>query len=152
MKATSACKPNLTFSNRVGDRIGVGAQSWSCLQPDCEQCSNGEENLCERFTDTYNAKYPDGSKSYGGYANYARVPSHFVFKIPIAIASEDAAPMLCAGVTLYAPLKRNGAGPGKKVGIVGIGGLGHFGLLFAKVCLPNPKYKQLLNLKGNGSR
>lgn len=81
---------------------------------------------------TYNSKYADGSKTYGGYANYTRVPSHFVLKIPDAIPSEDAAPMLCGGVTVYAPLKRNGCGPGKKVGIVGFGGLGHFGLLYAK--------------------
>jgi Zn-dependent alcohol dehydrogenase len=65
------------------------------------------------------------------------VPSHFVFKIPDEIPSEEAAPMLCGGVTVYSPLKQNGAGPGKKVGIVGIGGLGHFGLLYAKVCLSN---------------
>lgn len=81
---------------------------------------------------TYNSKYADGSKTYGGYANYTRVPSHFVLKIPDAIPSEDAAPMLCGGVTVYAPLNRNGCGPGKKVGIVGFGGLGHFGLLYAK--------------------
>ena len=81
---------------------------------------------------TYGSKYPDGSKSYGGYANYARVPSHFVLKIPDGIPSEDAAPMLCGGITVYAPLKKNGCGPGKKVGIVGFGGLGHFGILYAK--------------------
>lgn len=84
------------------------------------------------MVNTYDDKYPDGSKSYGGYADYWRGPSHFVFKIPEEIASEDAAPMLCGGVTLYSPLKRNGCGPGKKVGIIGIGGLGHFGLLYAK--------------------
>lgn len=81
---------------------------------------------------TYNGKYPDGSKSYGGYSDYCRAPSHFVLKIPDAITSEDAAPMLCGGITLYSPLKKNGCGPGKKVGIVGIGGLGHFGILYAK--------------------
>ena len=81
---------------------------------------------------TYNGQYPDGSKSYGGYADYCRAPSHFVLKIPDAIPSDEAAPMLCGGITVFAPLKKNGAGPGKKVGIVGIGGLGHFGLLYAK--------------------
>lgn len=60
----------------------------------------------------------------GGYGDYARVHEHFVFKIPDAIASDIAAPMFCAGVTMYSPLKRNGAGPGKMVGIIGIGGLG----------------------------
>lgn len=82
---------------------------------------------------TYNSKYPDGSVSYGGYSDYWRGPSHFVIKIPDQISSEEAAPMLCGGITTYSPLKQNGAGPGKKVGIVGIGGLGHFGLLYAKV-------------------
>lgn len=82
---------------------------------------------------TYSSKYPDGSVSYGGYSDYWRGPSHFVFKIPDQIPSEEAAPMLCGGITTYSPLKQNGAGPGKKVGIVGIGGLGHFGLLYAKV-------------------
>ena len=81
---------------------------------------------------TFDAKFPDGSKTYGGYANYWRGPSHFVIKIPDGIPSEEAAPMLCGGITTYSPLKRNQAGPGKKVGIVGIGGLGHFGLLWAK--------------------
>lgn len=60
----------------------------------------------------------------GGYGDYARVHEHFVFKIPDSLPSEIAAPMLCAGVTMYSPLKRNGAGPGKTVGIIGIGGLG----------------------------
>ncbi|EXJ88755.1 hypothetical protein A1O3_01819 [Capronia epimyces CBS 606.96] len=118
---------------RVGDRVGVGAQSSSCLKPDCEQCSGGAENYCQNHqTGTYSSKYPDGSKSYGGYADYWRGPSHFVFKIPDALPSDVAAPMLCAGITAFSPLKRLGAGPGKRVGIVGVGGLGHFGILAAK--------------------
>lgn len=124
----------LTIFQRVGDRVGVGAQSSSCLKPDCEECANGVENHCQNIgkANTYDDRYPDGSKSYGGYADYWRGPSHFVFKIPEQISSEDAAPMLCGGITLYSPLKRNGCGPGKKVGIIGIGGLGHFGILYAK--------------------
>jgi alcohol dehydrogenase (NADP+) len=81
---------------------------------------------------TYNGKYADGSKSYGGYATYNRAPGHFVVKIPDGISSAEAAPMLCGGVTVWTPLTVNGCGPGKNVGIVGVGGLGHFGLLFAK--------------------
>lgn len=119
--------------SRIGDRVGVGAQSSSCLKPDCEECSSGTENYCVHLAPTYDSKYADGSKSYGGYADYSRVPSHFVLKIPEAIASEDAGPMMCGGITSYSPLKKNGCGPGKKVGIIGIGGLGHFGLLYAKV-------------------
>jgi len=118
---------------KVGDRVGVGAQSSSCLKPDCAECSEGHENHCTNSTNTYGDKFKDGSgKSYGGYADYSRVPSHFVFKIPKEISSAEVAPMLCGGITVFSPLKRNGAGPGKKVGIVGIGGLGHFGLLYAK--------------------
>ena len=117
---------------KVGDRVGVGAQSSSCLKPDCEECSNGNEQYCAKMVGTYDSRYEDGGKSYGGYSDYARVPSHFVIKIPGAIPPEEAAPMLCGGVTLFSPLKRNACGPGKKVGIVGLGGLGHFGVLFAK--------------------
>lgn len=71
-------------------------------------------------------------KSYGGYADYNRTNGNFVVKIPNGLDSADAAPMMCGGVTVYSPLKRNGCGPGKTVGIVGVGGLGHFGVLFAK--------------------
>ncbi|KAK3647279.1 hypothetical protein LTR56_008110 [Elasticomyces elasticus] len=117
---------------KVGDRVGVGAQNSSCLKPDCEECSAGLEQHCQHSVNTFADQYPDGSYSYGGYADYHRCPSHFVMKIPDGLASEDAAPMLCGGVTLYSPLKNNGCGPGKKVGIVGVGGLGHFGVLFAK--------------------
>ncbi|RDW67563.1 zinc-binding dehydrogenase-2 [Coleophoma cylindrospora] len=100
---------------KLGDRVGVGAQALSCLEPDCPDL------------------YPDGlGKSYGGYADYNRTNGHFVFPIPDGLDSADAAPMLCGGVTVYSPLKQNGCGPGKTVGIVGVGGLGHFGVLFAK--------------------
>ena len=122
----------LTALYRVGDRVGVGAQSGSCLKPDCEECASGMENHCPRMVGTYNGKYADGSKSYGGYSDYCRAPSHFVIKIPASIPSAEAAPMLCGGITAYSPLKKNGCGPGKKVGIVGVGGLGHFGILYAK--------------------
>ncbi|KAI5274693.1 putative zinc-binding alcohol dehydrogenase [Aureobasidium subglaciale] len=116
---------------KVGDRVGVGAQSDSCGE--CIDCKNGDQNHCSKTTNTYGDKYKDGSgKSYGGYATYARHPGAFVFQIPEGLDSAEAAPMLCGGVTVYSPLKNNGCGPGKKVGIVGVGGLGHFGVLFAK--------------------
>ncbi|UPX11432.1 Alcohol dehydrogenase (NADP(+)) [Ascochyta rabiei] len=115
---------------RLGDRVGVGAQAFSCFK--CEDCKAGLEQHCGKMVGTYNGKYPDGSFSMGGYANYARVPAHFTIKIPAGLRSEDAAPMMCGGITVYSPLKKNGAGPGKRVGIVGLGGLGHFGVLFAK--------------------
>lgn len=120
---------------QVGDRVGVGAQARSCLQADCPDCSAGLENYCSRAkVDTFGSTYPDGEgKSYGGYADYNRTNGHFVFKIPDGLASEFAAPMLCGGVTVYSPLRKYGCGPGKRVGVVGVGGLGHFAVLFAKV-------------------
>ena len=118
---------------KVGDRVGVGAQSGSCLRGDCYQCQHDFEEHCQNdMVGTYGAKWPSGHTSMGGYAKYWRGRGHFVFKIPDSIPSELAAPMLCGGVTVYSPLVQNGCGPGKRVGIVGIGGLGHFGILFAK--------------------
>lgn len=92
------------------------------------------EQHCPRgFVGTYNGKYKEsGYWSMGGYADYLRVPAHFAVKVPERLKSQDAAPMLCGGITVFSPLKNNGAGPGKRVGIVGLGGLGHFGVLFAK--------------------
>ncbi|KAI1269149.1 zinc-binding dehydrogenase [Xylariaceae sp. FL1019] len=119
---------------KVGDRVGVGAQSRTCQQPDCPECSNGNDTYCSRFmVNTYNSKYPNNEgKSMGGYANYNRSNKQFVVPIPDGLSSAAAAPMLCGGVTVYSPLKRRGCGPGKSVGIVGVGGLGHFAVLFAK--------------------
>lgn len=81
---------------------------------------------------TYGSRYPNGGKTYGGFASHWRGPSAWVFAIPEGLSPAEAAPMLCGGITVYAPLKRFGAGPGKNVGIVGAGGIGHFGILFAK--------------------
>lgn len=119
---------------KAGDRVGVGAQARSCLKPDCVDCSAGLENYCSNGTvNTYGSIYPDDEgKSYGGYADYNRTNGHFVIPIPEGISSSDAAPMLCGGITVFSPLHKNGCGPGKTVGIVGVGGLGHFGVLFAK--------------------
>lgn len=115
---------------KVGDRVGVGAQAWACLE--CETCKGENETYCPDWVDTYNDKYPDGSKSWGGYSSHVRIHEHFVFPIPDALESNDVAPMLCAGITTYSPLVRNGVGPGSNVGIIGIGGLGHFAIMFAK--------------------
>ncbi|KAH8732687.1 alcohol dehydrogenase-like protein [Phaeosphaeriaceae sp. PMI808] len=99
---------------QLGDRVGVGAQVFSCLKAECEECSSGREQHCSKTVSTYNTKYPDGTWSMGGYADYIRVPAHFALKIPAALKSEDAAPMMCGGITVYAPLRNNGAGPGKR--------------------------------------
>jgi len=126
--------PSTSSRFTIGDRVGVGAQAASCLQADCEECSEGMEQHCPKgFVGTYNGKYKEsGYWSMGGYADYVRVPGHFAVKIPERVKSQDAAPMMCGGITVFSPLKNNGAGPGKRVGIVGLGGLGHFGVLFAK--------------------
>lgn len=116
---------------KEGQRVGVGAQSYACL--DCRQCKNDNETYCRQQLDTYGSVWPDtGIVSQGGYSSHVRTHEHWVFPIPEGLSSSVAAPMLCAGLTAYSPLVRNGAGPGKKVGIVGLGGIGHFGILFAK--------------------
>ncbi|KAK3316416.1 NADP-dependent alcohol dehydrogenase 6 [Apodospora peruviana] len=115
---------------KKGDRVGVGAQVWACLK--CDICESRNENYCPHQIDTYNAKYEDGSSAHGGWANYIRAHEYFVFRIPDALKSEIAAPLLCAGITTYSPLVRAGVGPGKRVGVVGIGGLGHLALQFSK--------------------
>jgi alcohol dehydrogenase (NADP+) len=119
---------------KVGDRVGVGAQARTCRQSDCPDCSSGHETYCAReLINTYGSIYPnDEGKSYGGYADYHRTSQQFVIPIPEGLDSADAAPMLCGGITVYSPLVDNGCGPGKTVGVVGVGGLGHFAVLFAK--------------------
>jgi hypothetical protein len=99
----------------------VGAQVFSCLK--CPRCLNDNENYCPDQVDTYNAPYPDGVMAQGGYSTNIRVDEKFVFPIPDNISDEQACPMLCAGLTCYSPLVRNGVGPGSRVGIVGLGGL-----------------------------
>jgi alcohol dehydrogenase (NADP+) len=104
------------------------------MKPDCPECTNGFESYCgNEMINTYGSIYPNGEgKSYGGYADYNRTNGHWVIPIPEGLDSALAAPMLCGGITVFSPLKQNGCGPGKTVGIVGVGGLGHFGVLFAK--------------------
>lgn len=114
----------------VGDRVGVGAQVWACLE--CDVCKSGNETYCPKWVDTYNSLYPNGDAAHGGYALHVRAHEYFVFKIPDGLSTNSAAPLLCAGITVYLPLKRFGAGPGKKVGVVGIGGLGHTAIMLAK--------------------
>jgi uncharacterized zinc-type alcohol dehydrogenase-like protein len=118
---------------QVGDIVGVGCMVDSCGH--CSACTDGEEQYCETtgFVGTYNAHdLIDGSPTYGGYSKAIVVKEPFVLRIGHAEADlSGVAPLLCAGITTYSPLKRWGAGPGKKVGIVGIGGLGHMGIKIA---------------------
>jgi len=115
---------------KVGDNAGVGAQSGSCGK--CEECLNGEENLCSvRWIGTYAGRWPDGTKTTGGYSDYWRGHSHFVFKVPDGMTNEIAATFFCAGVTTYVPLKRNNVGSKSVVAVMGMGGLGHYGVQWA---------------------
>ncbi|KAH8917950.1 GroES-like protein [Atractiella rhizophila] len=116
--------------HKVGDRVGVGAQSFCCGE--CKACKMGSVPYCVKFGGTYQGIFEDGTMAQGGYSNYMRTKGAFAVPIPKVMKSEEAAPLLCAGITTYSPLKRWGAGPGKKVGVLGIGGLGHLGLMFSK--------------------
>ncbi|OQR82457.1 NADP-dependent alcohol dehydrogenase 6, partial [Thraustotheca clavata] len=113
----------------IGTRVGVGAQCGSCLN--CNLCHQHYEQVCGESLLTYNGPTVDGYITQGGYADYYRCNAHFVIPIPDELPSEIAAPMMCGGITTYSPLKTHGAGPGKKVGIIGIGGLGHLGIQWA---------------------
>ena len=114
---------------KEGDRVGVGAQVWACLE--CDLCKDSNENYCPRMVDTYNAQYEDGSWAHGGFASHIRAHEYFTFKIPEKLETNAAAPLLCAGITTYSPMVRAGVGPGKRVGVVGVGGLGHLALQWA---------------------
>ncbi len=114
-----------------GDRVGVGCMVNSCRE--CENCLAGEEQYCAKGNiGTYNSKDVDDTITLGGYSTTIVVDEHFVASIPEGISLEHAAPLLCAGITMYSPLKRWGAGPGKRVAILGLGGLGHVGVKIAK--------------------
>ena len=106
----------------VGDRVGVGWQADSCGH--CEWCRKGEENLCAKAQ-------PTCVHRHGGYADALRVNARFALKIPTALASEQTAPLLCAGITVYSPMRLYGLNASSRVGIIGIGGLGHIALQFA---------------------
>ncbi|GGS60542.1 MULTISPECIES: NAD(P)-dependent alcohol dehydrogenase [Streptomyces] len=115
---------------KVGDRVGVGCMVDSCGQ--CDACLMGREQHCaEGNTQTYNALDRSGEPTYGGYSTHLVVTEKFAVTIPEGIALDEAAPLLCAGITTYSPLKRWGAGPGKKVAVVGLGGLGHMAVKIA---------------------
>lgn len=114
----------------VGDRVGVGCFVDSCRT--CEYCLRGQEQFCVRgMTGTYNSLGKDGQPTYGGYSTHIVVDENYTVRIPDGLALDVAAPLLCAGITLYSPLRHWQAGPGKKVAIVGLGGLGHIGVKIA---------------------
>jgi alcohol dehydrogenase (NADP+) len=113
----------------IGDRVGVGCYVDSCRT--CPQCRAGEQQHCAGIVWTYNGTGRDGRSTEGGYSEKIVVDEHYTVRIPDALALDGAAPLLCAGITLYAPLRRWGAGPGMNVAVVGLGGLGHVGVKLA---------------------
>jgi alcohol dehydrogenase (NADP+) len=117
-------------SYAVGDRVGVGCMVDSCRE--CENCLAGDEQYCLKgMTGTYDAVGRDGRPTDGGYSTHIVVDEAYVLGIPEGVSLDRAAPLLCAGITVYSPLKHWGAGPGRKVAIVGMGGLGHLGVKIA---------------------
>lgn len=116
---------------QVGDLVGVGVMVDSCRR--CLSCEEGVEQFCENgFSSTYNGTEQDQkTPTYGGYAENIIVSEDFVLKIPAHLPLAAVAPLLCAGITTYSPLRHWNVGAGQKVGIVGLGGLGHMGIKFA---------------------
>ncbi|KAJ4850812.1 hypothetical protein Tsubulata_030893, partial [Turnera subulata] len=116
---------------KVGDRVGVGCMVQSCRS--CDSCSNHLENYCPKMILTYAVKYTDGTITYGGYSDTMVADEHFVVRIPDNLPLDACAPLLCAGITVYSPLKFYGLDkPGMNIGVVGLGGLGHVAVKFAK--------------------
>jgi alcohol dehydrogenase (NADP+) len=116
--------------HQVGDRVGVGCMVNSCRE--CENCLAGMEQYCLKGNiQTYNGVDVDGSITQGGYSTHVVVVEDFVLRVPESIPFDAAAPLLCAGVTTYSPLAHWNAGPGKKVAVVGMGGLGHMAVKIA---------------------
>ncbi|WP_284083814.1 NAD(P)-dependent alcohol dehydrogenase [Acinetobacter nosocomialis] len=116
---------------KIGDHVAVGTFIDSCMA--CDQCQKGEEHMCrEILTETYNGQdRVTGENTYGGYAKHIVVKEHFVLSIPDRLDISRAAPLLCAGITTYSPLRTWNVGPGTRVGIIGLGGLGHMAVKLA---------------------
>ncbi|GAA1934694.1 NAD(P)-dependent alcohol dehydrogenase [Nocardioides marmoribigeumensis] len=116
--------------HQVGDTVGVGCFVDACLE--CEACKDGEEQFCAQgVVPTYGGTGYDGERTAGGYSESVVVRDHFVVKIPDGVDLAATTPLLCAGITTYNPLVRYGVGPGTKVGVIGLGGLGHVAVKIA---------------------
>ncbi|WP_311931585.1 NAD(P)-dependent alcohol dehydrogenase [Microbispora sp. H11081] len=116
--------------HRVGDRVGVGCMVDSCGE--CVNCRNGDEQYClDGMVSTYGGLDRDGTVTQGGYSTHVVVDAGFVVSVPEGIDPAAAAPLLCAGITTYSPLRHWAAGPGRKVAVVGLGGLGHMAVKIA---------------------
>lgn len=116
---------------KVGDKVGVGGMVGACNS--CENCNNDLENYCPKIIFTYASIYTDGTATYGGFSDHMVVNQRYIIRFPENMALESAAPLLCAGITVYSALKYYELGKmGKHVGVVGLGGLGHVGVKFSK--------------------
>jgi alcohol dehydrogenase (NADP+) len=116
--------------HRVGDRVGVGCMVSSCGE--CASCRNGDEQYCvDGMVPTYAGTDRDGSTTQGGYSTHVVVDADYVLSVPEGLDPAAAAPLLCAGITTYAPLRKWNAGPGTRVAVVGLGGLGHMAVKIA---------------------
>ncbi|KAK6947095.1 Alcohol dehydrogenase, N-terminal, partial [Dillenia turbinata] len=141
---------------KVGDHVGVGTYVNSCRE--CEYCNDRMENLCEKgSTFTFNAVDVDGTITKGGYSSFIVVHQRYCFRIPDSYPLAKAAPLLCAGITVYTPMKRHKMNqPGKSLGVIGLGGLGHlavklgkaFGLKVTVFSTSMSKKEEALNLLG----
>ena len=117
--------------HKVGDKVGVGCYVDSCRT--CAECQRGLEQYCSVLTVwTYNGRDREGAPTYGGYADRIVVDENYVLRMPNDLPLDACAPLLCAGITLYSPLRHWKAGPGKRVAILGLGGLGHVGVKLAR--------------------
>jgi uncharacterized zinc-type alcohol dehydrogenase-like protein len=125
----TAVGPEVT-KYKVGDRVGVGCFVDSCRE--CSSCLAGQENYCKRgMTGTYDSVGKDGQPTHGGYSGAIVVDENYVLRIPDNLPLDAAAPLLCAGITTYSPLRHWNAGPGKRVAVIGLGGLGHVAVKLA---------------------
>jgi len=116
---------------KVGDKVGVGFMVQSCHS--CQNCNENLENYCPKVILSYGSKNLDGTITYGGYSDTMVVNESFVISIPTSLPLDAAAPLLCAGITVYSPLKYYGLDkPNLQLGVVGLGGLGHMAVKFAK--------------------
>lgn len=116
---------------KAGDRVGVGVLVGSCKT--CDACEEDLENYCDKVVHTYHSKDKDGKPNYGGYSDIIVVDHHFVLRFPDGVPLDAGAPLLCAGITVYSPMKYYGmTEPGKHLGVAGLGGLGHVAVKFGK--------------------
>jgi uncharacterized zinc-type alcohol dehydrogenase-like protein len=115
---------------KVGEPVGVGCFVDTCRS--CECCKKDLDSYCNKKVLTYNSKFPDGTLTYGGYSDIIVVDENYVLRLPKNLPLDATAPLLCAGITMFSPLKHWNAGPGKKVAIMGLGGLGHIAVKIAR--------------------